>query len=277
MFSIYVSDFINTFSNPHVKLKLYADDLTVYVTYSKDQAASAQSHLNSFITHLSSWSIQNSLPISVNKCKLLHLGLGNPQYIYSIFNEPIVPTSESVRLLGLIVDPQLKFNLHITNKCNKALKTWHFLVRSLKSNSAQILKKVYTTYVLPILDFASIIFHRHLTTLSLMEIVQKRITRHIYIRCHIKPIPRYPERLKFLKLDTISSRHTDLDLRTFQKILSIQLLIDPVHFPVLLNASPIRYKVPLAKLNCRYHSLFVRVPRLLNAKRIKPTQSAPTI
>jgi len=96
------------------------------------------------------------------------------------------------------------------------------------------------------------------------------LTRHIFFRSLLKPnrqIPSYEERLKILNLEPLYLRRFKFDLLTLFKVLNKFLLIDPSNCPKYTayrnsRTNDTRIEIPYARLNCRYHSFFVRVPKV---------------
>jgi hypothetical protein len=79
----------------------------------------------------------------------------------------------------------------------------------------------------------------------LLEKVQRKITRHIIIwsSSNGKPItiPKYPDRIKILELETLKDRRQNLDLRMFQSIKSGKVTINSRNFSHPVTDLPHQY------------------------------------
>jgi len=122
LFLLLVNDVIDIFDNLAVSFKLYADDIKLYSCYN---ITSSCDDLSVVINRLYNWSVTWQLTIAVQKCftcricshRLSSLFQGQTYKI----NDTILPTVESVRDLGVIVDHHLKFDAHISLAVRKAM------------------------------------------------------------------------------------------------------------------------------------------------------------
>ena len=58
-----------------------------------------------------------------------------------------------VRVLGVIITSDLRWNIHVSNVCTKANRTLGFLRRSLYSYPQEVKEAGYKGLVLPVLDY----------------------------------------------------------------------------------------------------------------------------
>ena len=129
-----------------------------------------------------------------------------------------------------------------------------------------IIEQHYKTYIRPIIDFGSEIYYPYTIKNSrIIELVQKRITRTIVFRKFRKYYP-YNKRLELLDLQPLNQRRLINDMVTFNKIINSKLKIENKYLPThsINSNQKLRFITPFAKLNCRYHSYFVRNTRLHN-------------
>jgi hypothetical protein len=66
------------------------------------------------LNKLGLWAEAWQLKISVPKCSVLHLGSANPGITY-LLNNIALSISSSVRDLGVTIDTNLRFSMHINN------------------------------------------------------------------------------------------------------------------------------------------------------------------
>ena len=97
-----------------------------------------------------------------------------------VVNNQQLESVQSVKLLGVHIKCDLKWDLHVDSVCSKASKRLYAL-RTLKRSgvSAKHLRSVYVCFVRPVLEYASPVWHSSLTS-SLhddLEQIQRRATK----------------------------------------------------------------------------------------------------
>ena len=123
LFNIYINDIF--YFAEEDKLTNYADDTTPYAIEANVETLinSLQFNTNSLLT----WFDNNFFKLNPDKCKLL---ITNHIDDISInVNNTVIKAEKSVKLLGVTIDNELKFNEHITNICKKANLKLHALAR----------------------------------------------------------------------------------------------------------------------------------------------------
>ena len=104
----------------------------------------------------------------------------------------VVPTRDSVKDLGVIVDADLKFTLHINNIVARAHSRASLIHKCFVSGDRDSLLRAYIIYVRPLLEYASQVWSPHLLTdIRKLEAVQRRFTK----RLHGMQNMDYPSRL----------------------------------------------------------------------------------
>jgi len=95
-------------------------------TSSLDTAAYLQEQLDKLATWAEIW----QLPISHSKCCALSLGRhhSGPVRLFTMNDHNILPVEQAVDL-GVTVDREMKFSLHIANICRKAHKRANLIIR----------------------------------------------------------------------------------------------------------------------------------------------------
>lgn len=214
LFNCYMHDILSKFSNPDVTVKSFADDTKAYVSFDR---ANLDNHLKlqKFIDYFYSWCKENGLTLAVLKCHVLHLGLKNPKFQYTLSGEPISKITDSVRDLGINITPDLKWNSHIGKISRSANSNFFNILKAFKSNDPHFLVKLYLCYVRPVLEFASPIFNSDIVcNIKRIESVQRRITKSIIRRCFksYSKLPNYEDRLAILGLEKLRVRMLKTDL-----------------------------------------------------------------
>ena len=67
-------------------------------------------------------------------------------------------SERTVTDLGVQVDSNLRFNNHINLICSKAYSRIRMLFRGFTSRNAELLVKAYKIYVLPLLEYCTVIW-----------------------------------------------------------------------------------------------------------------------
>lgn len=120
----------------------------------------------------------NKLKLNVNKSKAMLINSPN-QLNVSVNNEIIVCENE-VKYLGIIVDNKLDFKTHIEKLCAKIAKKINFINRIKHNVSAETLKNIYNTIVLPHFDYcSSILFMCNEQSICNLQKLQSRGMRTI--------------------------------------------------------------------------------------------------
>ena len=92
---------------------------------------------------------------------------------------------KSAKYLGVTMQEDLIWDLHIDNICNKANQTLGFLRRNLRIGTTHLKETAYKTFVRPILEYASVVWDPYTATnISKIEAVQRRAARFVCNRYH---------------------------------------------------------------------------------------------
>ena len=139
---------------------------------------------------LQQWSSINDMKLNASKCSIMQV---------SFCKEPLqlepltidgteLKCVESVKILGLTVQNDLKWNKHITDllkRCNKKL----YMLRRLKSFHLPLcdLLTIFKGYVRPILEYGAPVFNGALTKHQVysLQLIQKRACRIMLVRNYI--------------------------------------------------------------------------------------------
>ena len=123
LFNIYINDIFYFVEED--KITNYADDTTPYSIEANVETLinSLQFNTNSLLT----WFHNNFFKLNPDKCKLLITN--HIDDITINVNNTTIKAEKSVKLLGVTIDNELKFNEHISNMCKKANLKLHALAR----------------------------------------------------------------------------------------------------------------------------------------------------
>lgn len=251
LFILFINDISFTFPKS-IKYSVYADDLKLFA-----EAPIHSDDLQSALNVVSSWSFMWNLGLSETKCTVMHYGNHNPRRQYHINNIPLIPPSDKklfVKDLGVFFTPSLSFSEHINKFISKSRSKVNLLFKSFRSTSPTIYAKSFTTFILPHLEYGSIIWNPvHSVELTKsVEKVQRDFTRRLYIRCNLPHVP-YRQRLIDLNMMTLENRRTMIDLSFVHSIL---------HKRTLLDTSSLLYLSPLSRPLRNSHNLRITLPFL---------------
>ena len=122
LFNIYMCDLF-LFVAPNIAN--YADDNTPYATCKDTQLVITQ--LENDAQLLLQWMANNAFKANPDKSYLLLNSRDNDLLV--VIDEHEIFNSEHVKLLGITIDNELKFNKHVSNLCKKASQKLHALCR----------------------------------------------------------------------------------------------------------------------------------------------------
>ena len=113
LFLIYINEIVDLFLDNSVQIKLYADDLKVYLEITCDfDNVTSQNCVNNIVE----WSEVWKLKLAIDKCQYSHISLSTSSApaVYFVSDSQL-PTTSTIRDLGVIVDNRLTFKDHITS------------------------------------------------------------------------------------------------------------------------------------------------------------------
>lgn len=132
--------------------QLYADDVQAYTHCTSDQAVAAVAQMCLAMDALSAWLASNRLLLNASKTQFIWLGGGrrlagvDRSSVAIAF--PHICFQDSVRDLGVILDQELSFSLHInqlTRSCYYQLRQLRVVSRSLSCSAAAALVHAFVT------------------------------------------------------------------------------------------------------------------------------------
>ena len=213
--------------------KIFADDTKTFkpIKCSED-SCKIQRTLNA----LSAWSEKWLLGFNAGKCNILHLGKNNKQQDYFMKNGDNyvkLNKSEFEKDLGVYVDKNLDFKVHISTQVKKARSASGIILRHIINKSANIMVPLFKSTVRPIIEYANVVWAPYLKKdIVYIESVQRNFTKKIKGMRN----KSYEERLFKLKLPSLSYRRLRGDLIEVFKI--THSLYDPITTNSLLTRVP---------------------------------------
>lgn len=176
LFLIFINDIVKDIS---VKIKLYADDCVLY-TEVNDQ--SDQKLLNNDFQRVASWCKRWQMCINFEKTVFMRITRKKRPLMFTYnFNGVILSEVSEYKYLGLWISNDLRWNKHIRYVTANAYRKLFFLRRTLTLATPAVRKLAYNSIVLPVLDYAAVIWDPYTKgNILKLENVQKRAIQFIY-------------------------------------------------------------------------------------------------
>jgi hypothetical protein len=178
LFLIYINDLPN-YLKTTLSSKLFADDLKSYGGYTSN---CDQDEFQLTLSRLVDWSNLWQLKLSISKCgTLLITGNSNNDDDDKLFiDDDNLAVFDSVKDLGVIVDPSLNFTKHIDSTISKANQRVYLILKSFKSRDISLMVFAFKVYILPLLDYCSPVWSPSLLKdIDRIENVQRAFTKKL--------------------------------------------------------------------------------------------------
>ena len=263
LFNLFINDITDCLDSTTSTSKLFADDIKIYTELlNHNSSVDFQSELD--LIH--QWSVRWQLPISHSKCYLLSLGRQEASVTSFTINGVHLTISNLSTDLGVIVDPDLKFDRHVFSIVARAKQRAAIIHRCFLSRNVNNLILAFKTYVRPLLEYAPQVWSLHLSYLiDAIESVQRSFTKRLPGFANLT----YAERLTNLKLDSLEQRRMHFDVTLCYNIvhgLSAIRFDDMFTFNnSCTRGHSLKLNVPVGKSDVRKYSFAVRVVPIWNS------------
>ena len=159
LFNIFINDIFFFISKG--KIANYADDTTLYAAESN--ITELLNTLENEMSTLMEWFHSNEMKANNEKCHLLVINRLND--VIKIGEEEI-KGSDSVKLLGVVIDKKLNFSDHVSNLCKKGNQKLYALARISKYMNADKLRILMKTFIESQFNYCPLIWMLHNRSLN---------------------------------------------------------------------------------------------------------------
>ena len=201
---------------------MFADDTKVYTPI--HHTLSSTQSLQTSLDHLHNWSKKWELSFNESKCHILTVQKQNSHNHNYTFGSNTLEHVITEKDLGITVDSTLIFKVHVQNISSKANQIVGMIKHNFYTFTPKVVCLLYKSLNRPTLEYGSCVWSPNLAYLQAqLEQVQHRATKLIP-ELAVKP---YEERLKLLKLPSLSYRRAREDMIQVYKLLHHLYNIDP--------------------------------------------------
>ncbi len=244
----------------------FVDDLTLGETINVKKAGQGQ--LQQHLDALSKWCNHNDMLPKPSKCHIMHVSFLKNFHNYPTYtlSGETLETVDNMKLLGLHIQQNLKWDKQVENMIKRASRRF-YLLYMLRGFGAPVedLLAVYQTYIRPLVEYASPVWHPAITQEQSrqIEMIQKRSCRLILGNRY----EHYNTSLADLNLAMLSDRREQLLLKFGQKLLNSerhQHLIPRRPDSVYALRTSKKYQEPRSRTDRYSRSTIPHIIRLLN-------------
>lgn len=218
LYLLYVNDLSNIFI--HGKVRLYADDLQLYIKFKNGNHNEAVRNAESEIQRLRRYAAQHNLSLNASKTQPIILGsrrflnMIDKKSLSSInIDGEVVPYCNTVVNLGVVMDPTLTWGPHVDHVCKKVFSIIAQLRRDAYYLPLAVKKQIICSLVFPHLDYGSVVMtDMNVTHKIKLQRLQNACVRYIYNLPKDSEISTYYRELSWLKVEDKRTLHTSLVL-----------------------------------------------------------------
>ena len=229
LFTIYINDLDSGLLS---KISKFADDTKLGINAADPKAIL---ELRRDLQLIGEWSVKWQMPFNVDKCRVMHVGGGNPREEYTLLGSPIAESSRELDL-GVLITENFKFSAQCIEAERRAQKILGYIKRMFRHPNKVTVLTLYNALVRPLLEYAVQFWSPTLQAdIARLEKVQERATKLVpSVR-----LKGYERRRIELGLFTLEQRRLRGQLIETFKILRGVNEVDPTNY-FTLSENPTR-------------------------------------
>ena len=181
LFLIFINDLPN--SSNLFKYTLFADDSTLSVDFENKNLPSFVIRLNKELKNVNNWLCANKISINIIKTKYIIFSLRisiKLRRVVKIGNGKI-KSADNIKFLGVFIDKNLKFNVHINYLSAKISRSVGLLYKLNKFLPQSALLKIYYSLIHPYFNYAmETWFNINQYSSNKLVVLQKKAMRAIF-------------------------------------------------------------------------------------------------
>ena len=210
LFLLFVNDIELSLS--HSKVRLFADDSRLSKPLKNPGDVSL---LQQDLNHVLDWAKSNNMLLNEDKFELLQHHTSSRNFAYQlalpfvidensyIANNTSIQPSDHVTDLGVIMQQDLSFSLHISDMVKRARNKLSWVLSVFKSRSELVVGTLYKSMVRPLLEYCCVVWNpTKLSEIAFIEGIQRTATFKV---SEISDL-NYWDRLKRMKLMSLQRR-----------------------------------------------------------------------
>jgi hypothetical protein len=200
---------------------------------------------------------------------MLHIGARNPNHVYTV-NNVNISVVNSVKDLGVHVNCDLNWSLHVNEVVKKANKISNVILHGFRCHNVDLYMSAFNTYVKPVVEYCNYVWNPVLCRdIDVIENIQRSYTRRVYWKCGLPRIS-YADRLEYLDSLSLECSRIITCLTMFYKIYNKFVccnVLDDFSFPAYmsnLRGHNKRLLIPFCRSSCRKEYFTFRFLRVWN-------------
>ncbi|MFZ2538831.1 MAG: reverse transcriptase domain-containing protein, partial [Oscillospiraceae bacterium] len=173
LFLLYVNDITEGIGS---EIRLFADDCVLYRTIRSERDANV---LQDDLNHLCDWGDLWQMCFNVKKCNIMHMTRKHHPVLHNYsMKGSYLSVVKSHPYLGVTIQDDLKWDVHVDGIVKKASRTLGMLRRNIHGCSREVKSMAYKSLVRPSLEYASSCWDPHNAKhINTLEMVQRRAAR----------------------------------------------------------------------------------------------------
>lgn len=162
LFSLFVNSITAVFKN--CSFHMYADDLQLYLSTFVENFNEALELVNSDLQSLLEWTSMFGILPNPKKFQAITIGSSvllsrlDLVSLNLVFNQTLIPFTETVKNLGVIIDSTLSWGPHIQTIVKKCFSSLYALNKLRRLLPIHIKKLLCSTLIFPIVEYADIVY-----------------------------------------------------------------------------------------------------------------------